>query len=245
NACPRLYVLKAYELGVILDASMKCQSKQPIMDVADAARAVLREAVRTELRRALATDADTDDLVGDFAVKLAEIADEPSSICCLTQPYIQAMARNSLVDQPRAAPRAALRRPSRPPADSIDRHAGAADEGSPECAQVDLAYDLRTVLTPQERRVLELRVVEGFSDLEIADRLAVPLSEVQQMAASGAKALERYRTSRPACRRAAPVAPASDPTGRQACRDRAGSAASDPSRRRCRSSDGGASQVTT
>ena len=167
----RLSGLDAYGLKDWIGAPCAWAKATPAPDLEDAARAIFRRAVRKELRKALALNSTlrTEDLRTDFWAKLAGQADDPSLIRYLTQPYVQACARNFLRDEVRAALRDAANRPVRTSECQLE----------PGGVCGNLRADLGMLLSPRELQILELRV-DGASDLEIARQLSLPIAEVRR-----------------------------------------------------------------
>ena len=157
-----------------LHEPMAWLGKAPVTDVVDVARAVLRRALDRERRRALAvTGADVNDLIGDFMTKLAEVQADPSSPCYLTQPYLQAMARNSLRDAARAGRRDAA------------AHSGALLDPD-DLGEVDAAVDL--VALPRElaadlgvdEAIINI-VIRGGGAPEVAAAAGTSLAEAERL----------------------------------------------------------------
>ena len=194
-----LHGLTDYGLADLLAAPQAWARKKPVTNVDDAARAIFRVPLRQELRRALAHTPRSEDLVTDLAIKLTDQAAEPSSIFYLSQPYLQAIARNYLKDCIRAARRDASSRTRHIPSDTVGVEDGSgttrADQPIPTVdvlQESPLRHDLVRLLTPRELEIVHM-LVDGLSEIEVVERLGLPLAELEQMRAEIKRKVQDYR----------------------------------------------------
>jgi predicted amidohydrolase len=154
-------------LADFLTAPARWVEKRPVTDVTDAGNAILRRAVKGKLLAALQIDPNRSraDFKGELEAKLVLQRADASSIFFLTQPYLQAMAKNLLSDALRYA---------QPPGNDP---AGVASIAS-RVERLDV-LDFLDDLSPVERQIIELRHSNpGLSDLEVAASVGRPAEEV-------------------------------------------------------------------
>jgi hypothetical protein len=174
--------------GLPLVEALRAWAKAtPVVNIEDASHAIKRRALASERQRALSAQrsVDLDEMRREFWVALAKEQERPSSVLRLTQPYVQAMARNFLRNQARKSSRDSVRSEL-----GLGATLSRLDIGLESIAERvhDLSADLQTADTLIEK------VLSGASAEEIASSSSLTVEGAERLRLSVRNALRRRLT---------------------------------------------------
>lgn len=174
----RLYAAEQCKLDKVLDPPRAWVERTPVLRPTEGAGAIFRKALSAQLRTALAVSGDVSPVSvrDELAAKLAVVSSEPCSIYYLTQPYLQAIARNVLRNQVRAVAR---QRPTTSEVAADQQRGRQAEQGDAPQLCAELRHDLAAVFDAEELRIVELLLAE-VPIREIAKRLETDLSQLEK-----------------------------------------------------------------